>query len=93
MIDRDALRAWVEASCIAQGLPLVVSDPGVIAGVGAVVRLSVPRGRPRQGPERGALNSHAPIRDDAVGVDGVTRRARKDGGAFENGGDDGCLAR
>ena len=29
-VDRDALIAWVEASCHRQGVPVFVSDPGVL---------------------------------------------------------------
>lgn len=36
MIDRDALRAWVEASCAAQGVGVFVTDAGVVARVGSL---------------------------------------------------------
>ncbi len=91
-IDRDAVRAWVELSCVAQGVPVVVSDAGVVAQVGGLVRLGSPRGGPRQGSARGGQGSQSPAGDDAVRVDGVTWRARKDGGVVEDGGNDRRLA-
>ena len=37
MIDRQKLAAWVEASCAAQGVPVRVTDPGVIARIGVLL--------------------------------------------------------
>lgn len=37
MIDRQKLTAWVEASCAAQGVPVRVTDPGVIARIGVLL--------------------------------------------------------
>lgn len=37
MLDRQRLAAWVEASCAAQGVPVRVTDPGVIARVGVLL--------------------------------------------------------
>lgn len=36
-VNRDALRAWLAASCAAQGVPIVVSDPAVVAQVAALM--------------------------------------------------------
>lgn len=36
-VDRAAVLAWVTASCSAQGVPLVVTDAGVIATVGVLL--------------------------------------------------------
>ena len=33
----DGLRAWVEASCSAQGVPVKVTDPMVVARVGVLL--------------------------------------------------------
>lgn len=37
MIDRQKLTAWVEATCAAQGVPVRVTDPGVIARIGVLL--------------------------------------------------------
>jgi hypothetical protein len=37
MLDRQRLAAWVEASCAAQGVPVRVTDPGVIARIGVLL--------------------------------------------------------
>ena len=48
-IDRDALIAWVESSYRVQGVPVFVSDPGVLTrtrtliGAGGAVRVAEPR--------------------------------------------------
>jgi hypothetical protein len=36
-VDREALRAWLEASCAAQGVSVLVSDPGTVAQVGVLL--------------------------------------------------------
>lgn len=53
-VDREAVRAWLEASCKAQGVPVLVADAGVIARVGVLLTRGVPRRGPRQGSGRGA---------------------------------------
>lgn len=58
-VDREALRAWVAASCAAQGVPVLVTDPGVIAAVGALVN--------ERGPARG-LPAGSPAPDPTVTV-------------------------
>ena len=55
-VDRVALRAWLEASCVAQGIPVVVADPGLLAQVGVLLR---GRGAARKPPE-GADRSTRP---------------------------------
>jgi hypothetical protein len=37
MLDQRVLAAWVEASCAAQGVPVRVTDPGVLARVGVLM--------------------------------------------------------
>jgi hypothetical protein len=41
-VDRDALAAWVEASCHSQGVPVHVSDPGVLTRVRTLVGVGMP---------------------------------------------------
>jgi len=41
-IDPEALAAWVESSCARQGVPVHVSDPGVLTRVRALVAVGVP---------------------------------------------------
>lgn len=49
-LDRDAVAAWVRASCEAQGIGVYVSDSSVLDRVRAVVS----GGRPGAVPQRGA---------------------------------------
>lgn len=37
MVDQRVLAAWVEATCAAQGVPVRVTDPGVLARVGVLM--------------------------------------------------------
>lgn len=91
-IDRDALRAWVEASCSAQGIPVVVTDPGIIAQVGGLVRLGGTRGGSRQGAQRVRRGSQAPSGNDPVRIDSVARPARHDRREVENRRNDRSLS-
>lgn len=51
-VDREALRAWLERSCATQEIPVLVSDAGVIAQVGVLLRGASPLGGgSRQGAE------------------------------------------
>lgn len=56
----DQVREWVEASCTAQGVPVLVSDPGVVARVG--VLLGAPGRKPaggRAAPTAATSGPHA----------------------------------
>jgi len=44
----DQVRAWVEATCTAQGVPVLVSDPAVVSRVGVLL------GSERRAPPAGA---------------------------------------
>jgi len=88
-VDMQLLAAWVAASCAAQGVPVFVSDSGVLTrvqtpiGAGGVERggsaLAEPRAarRPLQHPHR----------MDAPGVEPVPGR-RQDRGVIEHSADD-----
>jgi hypothetical protein len=58
MVPFDPLEvaAWVARTCQAQGVPVFVSDPGVLSQVRRVVGA----GGPGAGPHRGALRPVAP---------------------------------
>ena len=49
MVTGDELAAWVTASCLAQGVPVKVTDPYVLAQVGVLLT-----GRPGAPHPRGA---------------------------------------
>ena len=91
VLEGVALVQWVNASCVAQGLPLLVSDVGVIAKVCTLLRGSPP------GPERSLLRrdpadvrSEAPLESNSVGVEGSDApHARGDDGMVEDCTDDG----
>lgn len=70
MLTGEALVAWVVSSCRAQGLPVKLTDGGVIERVGVLLG-----GKPA-GPERSVsavgpsgARSSAPHRLDSIGVD------------------------
>lgn len=67
-IDRDALRAWVEATCAAQGVPVLVSDAAVIAQVGVLLTGGRPRGEPPAGGVARRAPSQSPGGDDPARV-------------------------
>ncbi|ALE06949.1 hypothetical protein AL755_18275 [Arthrobacter sp. ERGS1:01] len=37
MLDQRVLAEWLEANCAAQGVPVHVTDPGVLARVGVLM--------------------------------------------------------
>lgn len=86
------MRAWVEASCAAQGVPARVSDAAVVAALagllGAGFRPKV--GGATSGP---ATASDPPDRRKAVGIEAVEPPAPgADDDVVEHGGDDRVLA-
>lgn len=56
-IDREALRAWLEASCAVQGVPVLVADAGVVAQLGVLLRGRDAAGQPPAGGDRSARGS------------------------------------
>ena len=48
-IDPEVMRAWLEESCTLQGMAVVITDAGVVAQVGVLLR-----GRDDAGPRRQA---------------------------------------
>lgn len=95
-LDPNWLAGWVAASCAAQGVPVKVTDPGVLFRVGVLlgVRAGATRAHgapapstwghrpPLQPPDwPHALGVKAPRPGDTGGDDGVV----------EDGGDDGGL--
>lgn len=56
-LDLDALAAWVQASCQRQGVPVFVSDPGVLTRVKALVGVGMPV---RGGSAAGRSRAQAP---------------------------------
>ncbi|TFD70564.1 hypothetical protein E3T38_04835 [Cryobacterium sp. Hb1] len=67
MIDRAALRAWLEATCAVQGVPVAVTDAGVVSRVGVLLRGRDVAGQPRSG-DRNARLSQLPAGNDPVVV-------------------------
>lgn len=68
-LDHAAVRGWVESSCARQGLPVVVTDPAIVARVGALL---TGRGAARTAAERRSTapaRSKPPSRNDAGGVE------------------------
>lgn len=88
----ERVAQWVERSCLAQGVPVKVTDPVTVRQVLALLGVSVvsnPAKR-RTGPD--ALKM-SPGRDDPLDVEAArTGGARVDGRVIEDGFDDGVLA-
>lgn len=93
VIEGAALVQWVNASCVAQGLPLLVTDAGVIARVCTLLGGRAPgpeRSMRRRDPAKDRLE--APGRDDPAGVEGAgTGRAGQDRDVVDHGLDGGGL--
>jgi hypothetical protein len=94
-LDREALRTWLEASCAAQGVPVVVTDPVTIARVGVLLRDRDAAGQPPAGGDRSARTSQPPGGANPVRVHGVGVPALSsgDGGEVEHSGDNRRLTR
>lgn len=87
MIDRDALRAWLEKSCAIQGVPVLITDSSAVSHVGVLLRGRDAAGRPPSGGDRSARPSQSPSGNDPVRVelgsrdlDGLDRSEVHDGG-------------
>lgn len=73
-LSSEDVAAWLSASCAEQGVPVLITDPHVLAKVAALL------GRPSAGSETAPskrrsssrTRSQAPHRADAVRVHGVT---------------------
>ncbi len=94
LLSGPALVAWVTSSCLAQGVPVKVTDVRVIERVRALL------GGGPGGPERGAstvgstgARSEVPHRLDPVGVQlRGSEGPRQDDGVVQHTPDDGSLA-
>lgn len=89
-VDIEAVRGWVEASCAAQDLPVLVDDAGVLGAVAGLLGARGPQGAARPaGPPR----SHSPDDAEPGRVEAVVPPASSaDGDVVDDGSDDGLLA-
>ncbi len=91
-IDREALRAWVSASCAAQGVEFLVSDPGVVARVGVLLGGREAARKPPAGGAQGSRQSQSPGGQDSVRIEGsASGVGGGDGREVQHGADDGGL--
>ena len=91
-VDREALRVWLVASCAAQGVPVAVTDPVVIAQVGVLLRGRDAAGQPPAGGDRSARPSQPPRDTDSVRIDIATSSGSgSDGAEVHHGPDDRSL--
>ena len=67
-IDQVTVRAWLEASCRAQGVPVGVTNPAVVALVGVLMREGVQRDG-RGAPDAARRASQLPAGNDTGRVD------------------------
>ena len=87
-IDRAAVLAWLQASCVAQGVPLLVTDVGIVSQVGVLLRNRGAAWQPRSG-ERSTRSSVAPSGNDPTRVEQATSGSGGlNGGVVENGSHD-----
>ena len=89
------LLAWVEASCKAQGVPVKVTDPGIVRDICALLGAgAADDGRARQRRRRPVPEALQPPEGlNPGGIDGSgSRVAGSDHGVVQDGGDDGVLA-
>lgn len=68
-IDRDALRAWLDASCSAQGVPVLVGDVSVLSQIGVLLTGRDAAGKPPPGGDRSARPLQSPGGNDPGGID------------------------
>lgn len=91
-IDGEVMRAWLAASCAAQGVAVVVTDAGVVARVGVLLRGHGTAGG-RAATAAVAGSSAGPHGDDPERVERASPSGRRgDGGEVEDRGDDRRLA-
>lgn len=81
----EAVRAWLEASCVAQGVPVVVTDAVVLSQVAVLVS---GRGGRRTRQAQRAPVPHTPGSEPPVWLHAGRVQAARTGSA---GGDDGVL--
>lgn len=85
VFDPDALRAWVEASCAVQGVPVLVSDPVALAGLRVLLGGQGPAEGPREGPDAGQAALQPPGGHEPGRVQGAgSRGAGQDGREVED---------
>lgn len=66
--DRDTVLSWLIASCDLQGVPVVVSDAGIVGRVGVLLGGRGAAGASRSG-DRSARRSAAPAGNDSARID------------------------
>lgn len=84
-VQVEAVRAWLEASCVAQGVPVVVTDAVVLSQVAVLVS---GRGGRRTRQAQRAPVPHPPGSEPPVGLHAGRVQTARTGSA---GGDDGVL--
>jgi len=65
-VDRDAVRAWLEASCAVQGVPVALTDASLVSQVSVLLGGRDGARRPPTGVERGTRRSQSPRGDNAL---------------------------
>jgi hypothetical protein len=68
-IDSEVMRVWLEESCALQGIALVITDAGVVARVGVLLRGRDAAGTRRQAGTAAPGASVTPAGDDSERVE------------------------
>jgi hypothetical protein len=91
IIDPEMMRAWLDASCAAQGIAVVVTDSGVVAQVGTLLKGS-DAAAGRVATAAASRPSAAPRGHDPERVERASPSLRRgDSGEIEDRGNDGRL--
>ena len=92
MINREQMNAWLDASCVAQGVPVAITDPVAVAQIAALLSGQDAAGEPRSGA-RSICRLQSPSGNDSVRVQTLgTLSAGLDGGVIKDGAYDGGLS-
>src|SRR5690242_14400555 len=87
------LAAWVPASCARQGLPVKVTDAGVVKAVAMLLQTGAEAGHARRRAPTGAPLLQAPDNVGTVGIEAsAAMNARVDDRMIEHGRNNGDLS-
>ena len=91
MINREQMNAWLEASCLVQGIQVAITDPVTVAQIAALLSGQDAAGEPRSG-DRSTRGLQPPSWNDPVRIQML--RAGGSGlnsGVIKDSGNDGGL--
>ena len=91
MINREQMNAWLDASCVAQGVPVAITDPVAVAQIAALLSGQDAAGEPRSG-DRSIQRLQPPSGNDPVRIQMLRAGGSGlDSGVIKDSGNDGSL--